>query len=132
MKNFQKILVLILVFAASGSFVYAQDAQNNQDETLAKFDAYFEANEKDAKNMLGSYTDQELKYFVNKYKSGKPSYELRSLKIIRQIEMRTADRKAGERLFYVFLAISLLVLLILVFLIKIYRMQKQLLDEEKE
>jgi len=126
MKNLQKILVLILTITASGTFVYAQD------ETLAKFDVYFEANEMDAKNMLGSYSDAELESYYNFYKSGKSSHDLRSLKIIRQMEMRRADAKAAERLFYVFLAISLLVLLIFAFIIKMYGMQKQLLNEEKQ
>ena len=98
--------------------------------TEIKYKGFLHSPTKQAKSMLNKFTDEELSEVFSEYKANKSQDELRTLWIIKEKEARRADQVAADRLFFVFLAITLLAALIFTFVYRIYQMQRRLENEE--
>ena len=122
----KKNIFLLLMIMAS-THVVAQD--ENLAGRLENF--YNTMDPNGARSQLLKFSDAELESVFNEYKNGKSTVEQRKLWLISELEARKADRIAGERLFYLFLAVVLLVVLILSFSLKTYQLQKKVYHDLK-
>ena len=98
--------------------------------TETKWKGFLHSPTKAAKSMLNKFTDEELNEIFSEYTANKSQDELRTLWIIKEKEARRADQVAADRLFFVFLAITLIGILLFTFVYRIYQMQRRLENEE--
>jgi cell division protein FtsL len=94
---------------------------------------FLNAETTEARNLLSGFSFAMLEKYTNQYMSApnmKNIKEARKLWLVEEYYKRKADKVASERLFYVFLAVTLLMLLILVLTFRIYQMQKKLQEQE--
>jgi hypothetical protein len=127
------ILSMSLFWQIGISPVSAQGATKVELENDPAVQTFLNAETADARNLLSGFSYQMLENYTDQYMNSPDSQNLkeaRKLWLVEEYYKRKADKTASERLFYVFLAVTLLTLLILILTFRIYQMQKSLLNQK--
>jgi len=119
--NSKIVHLILIVFVITGT-VYSQSI-DDQEKTLQTF---FNAETQEARNIMSAFTYDFLENYANKYVEALTIKEGRKLWLVEEFYKRKADRTASERLYYVFMAVTLLTILITFLTFRIYQMQKNL------
>ncbi|MDH4199027.1 MAG: hypothetical protein OEV66_01480 [Spirochaetia bacterium] len=115
----RSLIWMISIFA--GSVIYAMTPENEKSANI-----FLNAETSEARNMLSGFSNQFIEDFTAQYKTNLNAKESRKLWIMEEGFRRKSDQIASDRLFYVFLAVSLLVGLIFLLTLRIYQMQKKI------
>jgi hypothetical protein len=145
MKMKKRILWLLtssLLFSESFSVYSLEAPKSGSNETAntaedeKSVQTFLNAETTEARNLLSGFSYEMLENYTNQYMSSEKMQsaqnmkEARKLWLIEEYYKRKADKTAADRLFYVFLAVTLLMLLISVLTFKIYKMQKNLQEQD--
>ncbi|MDH4261517.1 MAG: hypothetical protein OEV78_00570 [Spirochaetia bacterium] len=131
-KKIRMAATIILMFKVST--LYSQDTGKSEDEK--SFELFYNAETKEARNILSGFSFEMLENFTNQYMSSDKMQNVQNIKesrkfwLIEEYYKRKADKTAADRFFYVFLAVTILLLLIFILTFRIYQMQKKLEDQE--
>ena len=93
-----------------------------------KFQKFLQADIKEARYILKQFTFKEIEDIWGQYNAKKSLKERRLLWLIEEYHLRKSDEIASTRLLYVFLAVFLFLLIIIIFLYSIIREQKKMLS----
>ncbi len=93
---------------------------------------FLNSDTEDARRLLRSFTREELLEIFSAYRQTKSVQEQRYLWLIEEFHEREADRVAAERLWYVFLAVTLLMTGIFTFSLLTYFTQRKLTQKEND
>lgn len=134
-KILRKLILPAAIFLQIGvSPVSAQSpTAKGAPENDPAVQAFLNAETAEARNLLSGFSYQALENYTDQYMNSGNNQnikEARKLWLVEEYYKRKADKIASERLFYVFLAVTLLTLLILVLTFRIYQMQKNLLNQK--
>lgn len=126
MKSFKISILTFLLIAGTGLFAqdWRNDLSKENPQLATALNRFMEANTQEARNFLPKFSDSELELIWSYYKSSKPKVEQRYFWLVEEHESRKADRIASERLKYAFWAIFLLILLLLMYTVRIYKLQQ--------
>jgi len=127
MKNKKPMLSLIIFFVLiAGNFSLFAETPD------ASLQLFFKAETTEARNLISGFSYEMLENYTNEIMNSDKMQnvqEARKLWLVEEYYKRKADKTAADRLFYVFLAVTLLMFLIFILTWKIYRMQKNLQDQ---
>ena len=131
MKSYYRIartaLIMVLV-----SLISQTNPLMGQEETSSlksKSAEFFDADVKEAKVVMSRFSDEELTALVEEWKQTLSLKDKRRLWLVKELEERRADAVAADRLLYVFLAVFFTVLLILLFVLSIYKNYRRISKE---
>jgi len=128
---FGKILPAMVFLQIAVSPVMAQKPAKIELDKDPAVQVFLNAETTEARNLLSGFSYQALESYTEQYMNSAGAQDIkesRKLWLVEEFYKRKADKTASERLFYVFLAVTLLTLLILVLTFRIYQMQKSLAD----
>lgn len=128
MKNKNLLYASIFLNCLWIAPVYSQSPSGGED----LIQEYLNAETTEARNLLSGFSFELLENYANEYTSSKDIKESRKLWIVEEYYKRKADKTASDRLFYVFLAVTLLMSLIFLLTFRIYQMQKNLSKQDGE
>lgn len=128
MKSFYRFIGRLL-FAVLISGVFSPVFSQEPDTLEKKSARFFNAPANEARAVLSGFSDAELTELIEEWKKTLSLKDQRKLWVVKEFQERRADAVAADRLFYVFLAVFLTVLLILIFVISIYKTYRRI---EKE
>ncbi|MDH5718359.1 MAG: hypothetical protein OEZ22_12090 [Spirochaetia bacterium] len=135
-KNIKKIIFCWLFFFSWSIYSQAGSVDNLLKDLpegiKSKYEKFLSFETNDARMHLSEFSSDELEQIKNAYegllnKSGKS--EKRILWIVEEAEARKADKIAADRLFYVALAVIILMVLFTGFVVYIYLSQKKLFNQ---
>ncbi|MDH5720855.1 MAG: hypothetical protein OEZ13_09625 [Spirochaetia bacterium] len=140
MKNILKI-ILILMTASAMNSTAAQESRVDDiikqapDNMKEKMKKYLSVSTKEAQDMIIDFSDMELVNMKQAYENvlnNAKDNEKRVLWLYQAAEARKADKIAADRLFYVALALILLMTLFTTFVGYIYFAQRRLISHMNE
>lgn len=94
-----------------------------------KLDQFLSAPTAQAQALRLQFTDKELQQVWADTKAGLPLTEQRKLWLLEEFQQREQQRIASDRIFYLTLALVLLVTLFFIFIFVLYRFQNQTAKE---
>ena len=95
----------------------------------AKLDQFLSAPTAQAQALRLQFTDEELQQVWTDTKASLPLTEQRKLWLLEEFQQREQQRIASDRIFYLTLALTLLVTLFFIFIFALYRFQNQTAKE---
>ena len=128
MNSFYRFFPIALVLAIAAGALSPAWAQG-ESSLQKKSSEFLNASTQEAKVIMSQFSNAELTELVEQWKSKLSLQDQRKLWFVKELEERRADSAAADRLLYVFLAVFLTVILILIFVISIYRTYRRI---EKE